>query len=106
MTVTCVEFKPMRKGALCGFATFELQPTGLRIKDCTAMLSHGQRWIGLPSKPQITAERTVRLVDGKPQYTNILEWLSRERADAFKAAALAALLEFAPDAFDDGEAAA
>jgi len=101
MTITCVEFKPLRKGALRGFATFELQPTGLRLKECSALQSHGQRWIGMPSKPQITSEKTVRLVDGKAQYVNILEWTSRERADAFKAAALAALVEFAPDAFDE-----
>jgi hypothetical protein len=105
MTVVCTEFKPLRKGALHGFAVFELQPTGLRLRDCTVMEASGRRWIGLPGKPQITAEKTVRVVDGKAQYVAIVEWTSRERADAFKAAALAALLEFAPAAFD-GEAAA
>src|SRR5262245_29520067 len=104
MTIVCTEFKPLRKGALYGFATFEIQPTGIRLRDCTAMSSHGQRWVGMPAKPQIQ-NGAVRLVDGKAQYSSIVEWTSRERSDACKDAALAALLEFAPDAFS-GEAAA
>ena len=101
MTITCVEFKPLRKGALHGFAIFEIQPTGIRLRDCTVMESNGKRWIGMPGKPQITPEKTVRIVDGKPQYVSVVEWTSRERSDAFKDAALAALLDAFPTAYDE-----
>jgi hypothetical protein len=95
-------FKPLRSNTLFGFVTITIPELHLRICDCAAHEKNGKRWIGLPAKPQITRDGTVRRDDrGKVAYTPMMEFIDKQTRDAFGARVVAALLEFAPSAFDE-----
>jgi hypothetical protein len=73
----------------------------LRIKEATVNVSHGRRWIGLPSKPQIDRAGHVITDDrGKRQYVSILQFADRETGDRFSERVIEALVERFPHAFD------
>jgi hypothetical protein len=102
LSVHIETFKPLRANTLYGFITITIPELHLRICDLTAHESHGKRWAGLPGKPQIDRGGCVRKGDnGKPLYTPVLEFTDRETRDAFSARVVAALLEFAPSAFEE-----
>jgi hypothetical protein len=101
MTITCEAFRPFRKNSLCGFASILIAELGLRIKDVTIFEKNAKRWAGLPAKPQVRDGILVKTSDGKLEYFSILEFRSREISDAFSAAVIRAVLEFAPSAFHE-----
>jgi hypothetical protein len=105
MTITCEAFRPFRKNTLHGFASILIAELGLRIKDVTIFEKNGKRWAGLPAKPQMKDGTLVKNSDGKLEYFSILEFRSREISDAFSAAVVRAVIEHAPDAFDEEEQA-
>jgi hypothetical protein len=93
-------FKPLRSNTLRGFMDILEPEMRLRIIDATVHESHGRRWVGLPAKPQVTREGTVRRDDrGKTVYAPILEFTDKG-TDAFSLRAIEALLESFPNAFD------
>jgi hypothetical protein len=100
-TVKCESFKPFRRNTLYGFAEILIAEIGLRIKDVTIFEKNGKRWASLPSKPMLKDNMLIKDEDGKGVYTNILEFPDRDVRDAFSQAVVAAVLEHAPDAFDD-----
>jgi hypothetical protein len=86
-----LEWRPMSKNSLRGFATVEL-PSGLVITDVSLHSSHGKCWASLPARPQVERDGTVRRdPDGKIAYSPILKWRDRELADGFSAAVVAAV---------------
>lgn len=94
MTIRCLKFTPLVKGALQGFADLLLD-SGLTLHDCTVMESNGRRWLGLPSKPQLDAGKNVkRAADGKVAYTPCVSIGDRKRRDAFNEQALEAIDSF------------
>jgi hypothetical protein len=87
--MTLVEWRPIRKNSLRGFATIRL-PIGLKINDCLVLVSHGKAWATLPSKPLIDKDgRHKADTGGKPSYVPVLEWCSRDLADRFSDAVVA-----------------
>lgn len=95
LTISIVEFKPLRRGSLLGFATINVQQMRMTIRDVTVHESHGKRWASLPSKPQVGRDRElVKDADGKLKYSPVFEFDSRAVSDAFSAAVLAAFYEF------------
>jgi hypothetical protein len=106
LAVRVEDFKPLRSNTLRGFIDIVVPEIRLRITGASVHESHGRRWVGLPAKPQITREGSVRPDDrGKIAYSAILQFTDRATSDAFSARAIAALLERFPDAFADGGAA-
>jgi len=86
-----VEWKPMSRNSLRGFATVRLR-NGLVIKDVTVHASHGKRWASLPSKPLVDKDGNAqRGQDGKIRYVPMLEWPSRDVSDRFSEAVVAAI---------------
>jgi len=86
-----LEWKPIRKNALRGFATVEL-PSGLTIVDVTVLVGSNGAWASLPSKPRLSSDGTAhRGDDGRILYVPILRWRSRELQDGFSAAVVAAV---------------
>lgn len=83
--MTLEAFKPLRKGALIGFASVRL-PAGLLIADCPVCTSHGKTWASLPSKPVLDRDGRHVEKDGKKQYAAILQWSDRATADRWSAA--------------------
>jgi hypothetical protein len=95
-------FRRLRSKTLFGFADIIVPEMRLRIREATVHQSHGKRWIGLPAKPQITRDGTVRRDErGKTAYTPVLEFIDRETRDRFSERAIEALIAAYPDAFDD-----
>jgi DNA-binding cell septation regulator SpoVG len=94
-----LRWKPLVKNSLRGFADIEL-PNGLVIHEIPVLTSHGKCWAALPSKPQLADGRHRTGPDGKPAYTPILEWRSRELSDAFSAKLVKLVREQHPDALD------
>jgi hypothetical protein len=102
LTVVVEGFRPLRSNTLFGFVTITIPEMHLRIADLTVHEPHGKRWVGLPGKPQIDRDGTVRENErGKPLYVPILQFTDKATLDAFGARVVAALLEFAPAAFEE-----
>jgi hypothetical protein len=101
--MTLESFKPLRKGALLGFATVRL-PNGLIVSDCAVCTSHGKVWASLPSKPIIGRDGQHVEEGGKKKYAPILTWADRPTADKWSAAVVDLVREHHPDALDGGAA--
>jgi hypothetical protein len=102
LTVRVEAFTPRVANTLRGFATIAIPELHLRIHDLSVHEKGESRWCGLPAKPQIGRDGVVRKgEDGKTAYSPILEFTDKATRDAFSARVIAALLEFAPAAFEE-----
>jgi hypothetical protein len=99
-----IEFRPLTKGALRGFASIHL-PLGVTISDCPVLVSGGKAWVSLPSKPQLNGDGTPRRdANGKVLYVPILRWSERDLANRFSDTVVALVRERYPDALDGKDA--
>lgn len=99
-----LDWRPMRKNSLHGFAKLEL-PSGMVIADVTILAGERGAWASPPSKPMIDCEgAALKDQNGKIRYSPIIEFTSKEIRDRFSTAVIAALLESYPNALDDGGA--
>jgi hypothetical protein len=106
LTVQVEAFTPKRSKTLAGFCTVIIPEMHLKIVDLSVHEKNGSRWVGLPGKPQITRECTVRRDErGKTIYAAVIEFTDKATRDGFSAKVVASLLDFAPSAFNDEEAA-
>jgi hypothetical protein len=94
-----LRWKPVVKNSLRGFCDVEL-PNGLQIYEIPVLSSHGKYRAALPSRPQIVDGRHKTDPNGRPAYTPILQWRSRDLSDAFSAKVVALVMERHPEAFD------
>jgi hypothetical protein len=94
-----ISFKPLTKNTLRGFCEVEL-PSGLRIREISIHQKSGKCWAGLPARPVIDGEGRHHLVDGKKQYSALLEWRSRDLSDEFSRRIVALVRAQHPDALD------
>jgi hypothetical protein len=96
-------FRPRRSNTLYGFVDILIPEMHLRIRELSVHEKNGQRWVGLPSRPQLTKDGSVRRDDqtGKVLYANILEITDRATRDAFSERTITALLAGFPEAFTD-----
>lgn len=102
LAVEIDSFRPLRSNTLIGFACILIPKLHLRIYDIAIHQKDGKRWIGLPARPQVAKDGTVRRDEsGKIAYVRTLEFADRPTADAFAARLIAALLEHSPAAFDE-----
>ena len=104
LTITCRGFYPLHRGTLRGFAEIRINELRLTIRDVVVHEKNGKRWAQLPAKPQVRDGELVHHEHGKIQYFHLMNFDSRAVSDAFSAAVIAALLEFAPAAFEKEEA--
>jgi hypothetical protein len=105
LSVTCRGFRPLHRNTLRGFVEIHIDELKLSVRDVAVHQKGESRWAQLPAKPQVKDGELVKNEDGKVQYVHIMDFDSRAVRDAFSAAVINALLEFAPAAFDDEEAA-
>jgi hypothetical protein len=91
MPVHLVDWKPLIKGSLRGFAKVRLGRS-LLINDIPVLYSNGRAWAGMPGKPLIGADGTgLRDDKGRQRYVSVLEWTKRESSDRFSEAVIAAI---------------
>ena len=96
--VRILEWRPLRKNSLLGFAKVEL-PSGMVIADVTVLTSERRPWASPPSKPMISRDGTVmKDPSGKIKYTPIIEFVSKEARDRFSRAVVDALRAAHPEA--------
>lgn len=97
MPVVLLEWRPMRRNSLLGFAKIQLG--ALKISDISLNTSNGRTWANLPSKPMLNRDgQAMRDDKGKIRYSPMLEWNSKDTADRFSASVIAAVQEQYPDA--------
>lgn len=91
MPVALLEWKPMLRNSLRGFAVIRLGKS-LRIADVAVHCSYGKRWAQMPGKAQIDKDGSVRRDNkGKIQYSPTASWLDKDSADRFSEAVIAAV---------------
>jgi hypothetical protein len=101
-TIDCLAFKPLSKNTLRGFAKIRVRELHLVVNDVTLHEKGGNRWAGLPGRPQVRDGAVVTDDNGKTAYAPVLEFESRAASDAFSDAvwraveAMASLEEAAP----------
>jgi hypothetical protein len=88
---------------MLGYLSAEL-PSGMIINDLKLMVGpKGQPWIAMPSQKQLDRGGNPRTgPDGKPLWSQTIEFASRAAADRFRDIVLDALRHRHPEAFDDG----
>ena len=98
MPVVILEWKPLRRNTMFGFA--KLQLGAMTIIDCTVHENGDKRWCGLPAKPMIYSEGHAKRDDtGKIKYIPLAQWATKAASDRFSESVIVALLEKHPDAF-------
>jgi hypothetical protein len=98
LSVTVVNFRPLTKNTLRGFATIRLPALRLEVRDIAVHEKAGSRWVQLPARPQLDR-------DGVPIRDTTSGKIDRQTRDAFSRAVIEALLEHAPHAFEKESAA-
>jgi hypothetical protein len=97
-----VQFKPFKNpaGTMLGWLNLYL-PSGLVINDAKLMVGpQGKRWVALLAVPQVHADGSPRLVDGKKAWRQIVEFQSDAARAKFQALVLAELRRTHPALFD------
>jgi hypothetical protein len=84
--IRILDWRSLEKNTLRGFFSAQL-PSGLIIHEMMLHEKGESQWIAFPAKEWINPA-------GEKKYTCLLEFASRERADQFKHAVLAALQRF------------
>ena len=83
LSVHVESFKPLTSNTLRGFVTVIIPEMRLKIIDLSVHEKNEARWVGLPAKPQITRDGTVRKDDrGKVAYSSVLEFTDKATRDA------------------------
>jgi hypothetical protein len=103
LSVSCRAFHPLHRNTLRGFCEIHIDEIKLSIRDVAVHQKGESRWAQLPAKPQVRDGTLIQDAAGKIQYTALLDFDSRAVRDAFSAAVIRALLDFAPTAFEDGD---
>ncbi len=99
-TFRILDWRPLRKNSLLGFASVEL-PSGMTISDVVILTGANGPWASPPAKPLI--DRTGAVVkgpNGKVSYVPIIGFSTKERRNAFSDHVVGALREAFPDALD------
>lgn len=97
-SIKILDWRPLTKGALRGFAKIEL-PSGMLIADVTILSGNNGPWASPPSKPQVGRDGAViKDAAGKARYTPIIEFASKDVRDRWSNAVIEALRAAHPGA--------
>jgi hypothetical protein len=78
-----LEFRPIIKGALRGFATVDLPP-GLIISDIGVFCGPNGTWANLPTRPVLDASGQHKLgANGRKEYAPVMRWRNKDLAHRF-----------------------
>lgn len=92
MPVVLLEWKPVRKNNLRGFAKVRLGRS-LVIHDIPVSHANGRSWAVLPGKPMTDRSNGMVMLDakGKPRYSVLLEWEDDGTRNRFSTAVVEAV---------------
>jgi hypothetical protein len=98
-TIFVSDFKPIRAGALCGFADVHL-PSGMILHRCSVFSKDAKAWASPPSKQVVGRDGTVqRAADGKARYEPTVSFVDRATQERWSSAVIEALRIAHPEAF-------
>jgi hypothetical protein len=98
MLFRVIDFRPLRKNSLLGFAKVEL-PSGMIVADVTVLNSCKGPWASPPSKPMIDRDGVVmKDSNGKVRYVPIIDFKSKEIRTKFSEGVIEAVRRFDPEA--------
>lgn len=83
MTIKCIRYLPVNKGAFLGFADFEIHKMGISIHGCKVYTKEGRKWVSLPDKEYTNPE-------GEKKYAPIVRLLNPDHFKPFCAQLLQA----------------
>jgi hypothetical protein len=98
LRIVCVDWKPLNRNTLRGFATVEIVEFQLQISDVAVHAKGDRTWAALPSRAWIRDGALVLDDSGKPQYSPIFTFTRNAVRDAFSCAVIAAVVRFDPHA--------
>jgi hypothetical protein len=98
-TLTCQEWRSFQRNTLQGFAKIQIAELHLIISDIAVHQKDGRRWAQLPARPQIKDGVAVTDAGGRVQYFPVMAFETRDVANAFSSAVVAAVLKHDSDAF-------
>jgi hypothetical protein len=97
-SITVSDFKPIRAGALRGFADAHL-PSGMILHRCSIFAKDDKAWASPPSKQVIGRDGTVqKTADGKNRYEATVSFVDRATQERWSAAVIEALRLAHPEA--------
>ena len=73
----CVNWKPLARGSLVGFADLQMD-SGLVLLGCTLHAANGRRWVNPPSRPMLDADRKPIVEGGKVQYSAVVDFTDKK----------------------------
>ena len=80
-------WRPLERNTLQGFVTLHLEPSGLKIYECTYHRSAScSDWVGLPARPQLGKDGQQRKdpANGEPFCQPIVEIRGRKSESGFR----------------------
>jgi hypothetical protein len=97
-TISVKDFKPIRAGALRGFADVHL-PSGMILHRCSIFAKDDKAWASPPSKQVVGRDGSVqRTGDGKIRYEQAVSFIDRATQERWSAGVIEALQAAYPDA--------
>src|SRR5262245_29456004 len=91
-SVACLDFRPLERNTLKGFAKIKIGPWCLVLDGIAIHEKNGRRWAQLPDRPQLPQDGQVLRDDtGKINYAKVMEFTDRGVADRFSAAVVEAV---------------
>jgi hypothetical protein len=106
LSITCADWRALRKNTLRGFARIRIAEMDLTVHDVAMHQKNDRVWAQLPARPWVKDGAVITDDAGKIQYSPLLEFGRREVRDAFSQGVVEAVLRFAPGALDLAEGAA
>jgi hypothetical protein len=102
-TIKILDWKPLRKGSLLGFAKTEFV-SGLIFSDVPILTGPRGPWASPPAKAMIGRDGVVMKDEGgKIRYSSFIEFTSKQVRDRWSSAVIDAMRTAHPEAFSDGE---
>jgi hypothetical protein len=95
MFVECIDFRPLERNTLRGFAKIRVPDWNLIFDGVAIHEKDGRTWAQLPARPMLDANGyAVQNDAGKIQYARMSWFDDREAGDRFSAAVIAAVAAF------------
>lgn len=99
MATKILDWRPMARNSLLGFAKVEL-PSGMVISDVTILSGEHGPWASPPSKPMVGRDGAVlKDAAGKVKYSPIIEFVSKETRTCWSDSVIEAMRAAHPEVF-------
>lgn len=103
ISLTCTDFRPLRRNTLRGFATIQIAHLRTTMREVAIHDRDGKTWAQPPSRPWTKNGQLFIGNDGKTRYSPLFEFDSPAVRGAFSDAVIRAIRQFAPSTLEHRE---